>query len=51
MLPLSEFLVQTPEDLDDTQRGGRNRVGEISSWRRNTIEALEERIANQERKY
>lgn len=37
MFPLGEFLVETPEDLHDTERGGRDRVGEVTAWRRNAI--------------
>mmetsp|Transcript_16908 Transcript_16908/g.42446 ORF Transcript_16908/g.42446 Transcript_16908/m.42446 type:complete len:669 (+) Transcript_16908:112-2118(+) len=33
MLPLRQLLVQAPEDLHDTQRGGGDRVGEITAGR------------------
>lgn len=33
MLPLGEFLVETPEHLHDTQRGGGHGVGEVTTGR------------------
>lgn len=34
MLTLREFLVKTPEDLDDGKRGGGDGIGKVSSWGR-----------------
>ena len=37
MFPLGELLVQPPEDLDDTEGSGGDRVGEITTWWGHTV--------------
>jgi hypothetical protein len=39
MLALSELLVQSPEDLNDTERCRRDRVREVTTGRRDAAEA------------